>query len=151
MHLGDLSFLVDHVGDAAGVLVFRGVGGAVCESDLAVGVAEQREGEVELPGEGGVFFFIVEAYAEDLGVPGFVLRREVPEPGTFSGSTRCVSLRIKPEHDFLAAQIAEAHAIAVVIGDVEVGSGIAGLEHVCFSSREKLNDAAEGHSLIVSQ
>jgi hypothetical protein len=149
MRLGDLAVFVDHVGDAAGVFVFRGGRGTVGETDLAVGVAEQREGEVVFLCEGGVGFFVIEADAEDLGVLRFVLLREVPEPGTFPRSTGGVGFRIEPEHDLLAAQVAEAHAVAVVVGNVEVGSGIAGLEHVRFSSRQKLNDAAEGHTLIV--
>ncbi len=129
MGLGDFAVLVDHIGDAARVFVFRGFRCAVCEADLAVGVAEQREGEVVFLGERGVGFFIIEADAEDLRVLRFVLLREVPEPGTFPRSTGSVGFRIKPQHDFLAAQVAEAHAVAVVVGDVEVGSGIAGLEH----------------------
>jgi hypothetical protein len=39
--LRDLSVLVDHVGDPARVLVFRRVGGAVCDADLPV---SQRSG-----------------------------------------------------------------------------------------------------------
>lgn len=149
MHLGDLPLFVDHVGDAARVLVFRSFRGAVRESDLALRVAEQREWEVEFLGEGGVGFFIIEADPEDRRVLRFVLLVEVPEPGTFARSTGCVGLRIKPEHHFLAAQIAQPHAIAVMIGDVEVGSLLPGLKHACVSSREKLNNAAKGHVSIL--
>jgi hypothetical protein len=149
MRLGDLAVFVDHVGDAAGVFVFRRFGGAVGEADLSIGVAEEREGEVVFLGEGGVGFFVIEADAEDLGVLRFVLLGEVPEPGTFTRSTGGVGFRIEPEHDLLAAQIAEAHAVAVMIGDVEVGSGIAGLEHGRFSSRQNLNDASQAHTLIL--
>jgi hypothetical protein len=48
---------------------------------------------------------VVEARAKDGGVLLFVLVDEVPEPGTLCRSTRCVSLRIKPQHDLAAAQI----------------------------------------------
>jgi hypothetical protein len=48
MRLGDPSVLVDDVGDPFRVLVFRRVGGAVGDADLSIGVAEQREGEIEL-------------------------------------------------------------------------------------------------------
>lgn len=149
MRLGDLAVLVDHIRDTARVFVFRRFRSAVREADLAIGVAQQREREVVFLGERGVGFFVIEADAENLGVLRFVLLREVPEPGTFPRSTGSVGFRIEPEHDLLAAQIAETHAIAVMVGDVEVGSGIAGLEHGCFSSRQKLNDAAETHTLIV--
>lgn len=103
MRLGDFSFFVDDVGDAAGVLVLGRLGGAVGEADLAIGVAEQREGEVVFLRERGVAFFVVEADAEDLRVLRFVLLREVPEPGTLPRSTGGVGFRIEPEHDFLAA------------------------------------------------
>jgi hypothetical protein len=129
VRLRDLSFLVDHVRDAFRVLVGRRCGGAVREADLPLGVAEQREGELELLGEVLVLFRRIEADAEDLRVLRLVLRREVPEPGTFARSTGGVGLRIEPEHDFFSAQIAELHAVAVVIDDVEVGRNFAGLEH----------------------
>ena len=142
MRLGDLPILVDHVRDAAGVLVFRRVGGAVRDAELAVGVTEQREGELELLGEGFVLGGGVEADAEDFDVLRFVLRQEVPEPGTLAGSAGCVGLRIEPEDDFLPAQVGEADAVAVVIDDVEVGSGIAGIQHGGLSSCQKLKDSA---------
>jgi hypothetical protein len=151
VRLIDPSVLVDHVRDAARVLVFRRVCRSVREADLALGVAQQREGEVELLRERGVRFLVIEADAEDLRVLCFVLRREVPEPGTFPRSTGGVGLRVEPEDDFLSAQIAETDAIAVVVGDVEVGSGIAWFEHVRFSSHQNLKDAAEAHSLMFSQ
>ena len=143
--LGDLAFLVDDVGDAAGVLVLGGVGGTVGETDLAFGVAEQGEGEVELFGEAAVRFDGIEADAQDLRVLGLELHVEVPEPGTLTRSTRGVGLRIEPEHDFLAAPVGELHAIAVVIDDVEIGSGLAGLKHFRFSSQQGAQDTAEGH------
>ena len=83
-------------------------GGAVGEADLAVGVAEQRVGEVELGREAGVLVGRVEADAEDLGVLRGVLIVEVPEPGTLDRSARGVGLRIEPEHDLLAAQAAQS-------------------------------------------
>jgi hypothetical protein len=142
MRLRDLPLLVDQVRDAAGVLVFGGVGGAVGEADLALGVAEQREGEVKLPGEGGVRFLVVEADADDFRVFRFVLFDEVPEPGPFLRSTGCVGLRIEPEHNPAAAQIAQADAVAVMIVDLESGSFVAGLEHFRASSGENLEHAA---------
>jgi hypothetical protein len=151
MRLRDLPVLVDHVRDAPRVLVFRRLRGPVRQADLPLRVAEQREGKVVFPGEGGVVFLIVEADAENGGVLRRVLLREVPEPGTFPRSTGGVGLRIEPEHDLPAAQIAEAYAVAVVVVDVEVGSGFAGLEHGRLSSRQYLNDAAKTHTFMVSQ
>jgi hypothetical protein len=130
MRFRDLAVLVDHVRDAAGVLVFGRVGGPVGEADLVIGVAEEREGVVVLLREVGVLFDRVEADADDAGVLLFVLFGEVPEPGTFSRSTACVGLRIEPEHHLLPAEIAQLHAIAVVVQDLEIRSRIAHLQHM---------------------
>jgi hypothetical protein len=129
MRFRDLAFLVDHVRDAFRVAVGRRFGGAVGQADFAIRVAEEGEGEAELFGEALVVIRRVEADAEDLRVFGLVLRVEVPEPGTFPRSTGGVCLRIKPEHDLFAAQVAELHAVAVVIGNVEIRGWIAGIEH----------------------
>jgi SAM-dependent methyltransferase len=145
VRLRDLAFFVDHVGDAAGVFVFFGVAGAVCDSDGAVGVAEQREGELVLFGKTLIFVLRVEADAEDLRVFRFVLGLEVPEPGTFARSTGCVGFRIEPEHDFLAAQVAQSHGVAVVIGRFEIGRIFTRLEHGRFSSGHRSNHASQSH------
>jgi len=129
MRLRDPAVLVDHVGDAAGVFVGRLLGGAVGEADLAVGVAEEREGELELAGELLVFFAGVEADAEDCGVLRGVLAGEVPEPGTFERSAGCVGLRVEPEDDLPAAQVAQADGVAVVILRFEIGGLISGIQH----------------------
>lgn len=151
MRLRDLPVLVDDVRDAASVLILRRVGGAVGEPDFALGVAEEGEGEVVFLREGGVRPLIVEAGAKDRRVFGGVLLAEVPEPGTFPRSTGCVGLWIEPEHDLASAKVAELHAIAVVVGDIEIGSFFAWLQHFRFSSGEHADDAADGHAAIVGQ
>jgi hypothetical protein len=147
--LRDLSFLIDHVRDAARVLVIVGITGAVGEADLVLGVAEQREGEVVFLGEAFVGGLIVEAGSEDLGVFRFVLRLEVPEPGTLARSTGGVGLRVKPEDDFAPAKIAETDAIAVVIDDIKVGCFLSRLQHGRFPSCQCSNDSANGHAGIL--
>ncbi len=149
MRLRDLAVFVDDVGDAAGVFVFRRIGGSVGDADLAFGVAEEGEGEVVFFGEALVFFGAVEADAEDTGVFLFVLAVEVPEPGTFARSAGGVGFRIEPEHDLLAAQIGQAHAIALMIENVEVGSVIARLEHFSLPAKHSLQDSFERHADIV--
>jgi hypothetical protein len=129
MRFGDAAVLVDEVGDAAGVFVADARGGAVGETDLAVRVAQQWVGEVELFGEAGVLLGRVETGAEDLRVLRGVLIVEVPEPGTLEGSARCVGLRKEPEHDSLAAQIAEADLAAGMVADLELGRDVANLQH----------------------
>jgi predicted O-methyltransferase YrrM len=149
VRLGDLSFFVDHVGDAAGVFVFIGIARAVGQADRALGVAEQREGEVELFGEALVVGRLVEADAEDAGVFLAVLFDEVPEPGTFPRSAGCIGFRVKPEHYFLAAQILKADVIAFVIDDVEIRSLLTGLEHLSLPAEDRLDDSFDGHAGIV--
>jgi hypothetical protein len=148
--LGDLSFFVDHVGDAACVLVFRGVRRAVRDADGLLRVAEQGEGEIELLREVAILVDGIEADAEDLRVFGLVFGVEVPEPGTLTRSTRGVGLGIEPEHDLLPEIVGEAHPVALVVGDVEVGSAIAGIQHLRFSSKDHVDDATKGHAAIVS-
>jgi hypothetical protein len=143
VRFGDLAVLVDHVGDAAGVFVFRRFRGAVREADLVIGVAEQREGEVELFCEAGILFAGVEANAEDLRVLLFVLGLEVPEPGTLGGSAGCVGLRIEPQDDFLAAQIAQPHGAAFVIDDFEVRGRVSDVQHSCSSSERAFDEKAQ--------
>jgi hypothetical protein len=145
VRLRDLSFLIDHVCDAAGVFVFLRFGGAVGEADFACGVAEEWEGKLELFGEAFVFGGRVETDAENLRVLRGVLGLEVPEPGTFARSTGCLGLGVEPEHDLFSAQVAEANGVAVVIAELEVGSFIADLEHACFSSGQGSDDAAYRH------
>jgi hypothetical protein len=140
--LGDPSVFVYDVGDAPRVLLAGRVGRAVCDTNGPFGIAQQREGEPELLGEGLVLGRRVETDAEDLDVFGLVLLVEVPEPGTLARSTGCVGLRIEPEDDFPAAQVGQADAIAVVIGDVEIGSFLAGLEHGWFPPRDDLKNSA---------
>ena len=143
VRFGDLALLVDHVGDAADVFVFRRLGGAVGKADLVVGVAEEREAEVELFRETGILFAAVEADAEDLGVFLFVLRLEVPEPGTFGGSAGCVGLRIEPEDDFLAAEIAQPHRAAFVIGGFEVRGRVSDVQHSRSSSERAFDEETQ--------
>ena len=105
MRLRDVAVFVDHVGDAARVLILRGLGGAVREANLVIGVAEQREGEVELLRKGGVVLFGVEAGTENDDVLLRVLSGSVPEPFSLEGSTRCIGFRIKKEQCALALKI----------------------------------------------
>jgi len=143
--LRDHAVLVDHVRDAARVFVFRRVAGTIGDSDGAIGVAEQGEREVELLGEVAILRGRVETDAEDLRVLRLVLDLEVPEPGTLTRSTGCVGLRIKPEDDSLPSQIGKLHAVAEMIGNVEIGGRSAGAQHGRFSSEECTNDPSHCH------
>ena len=141
--LGDLAILIDYVRDPARVNVCRRVSGAVGQTDLALGVAQQREGKVELLSEGPVLGLVVEAGPEDLDVFGLVFIDEVPEPGTLTRSTGCVGLGIEPEHDALSAQVGQAHTVAVVIHHIEIWSILPGLKHRWPPTEDQLQNAAQ--------
>ena len=129
MDLRDASLLIDHVCDASRILIFRAVGRAVRQSDLVIGIAQQRKIELLLVGEFLIRFDAVEAGAEDLRVFGGVFSGEVPEPETFGRSARCVGLWKEPEDDFLSAKVAELDAAAGVIARLELGSSVADFQH----------------------
>jgi len=149
MGLGHLAVLVDDVRDALRVLVFRRGGRAVGQADLAVGVAEQREVELELVGEAAVGVDVVEADAEDLDVLGRVLVVKVPEPGTLGRSAGCVGLRIEPEDDFAAAVVAQLPVAAGVIDDFEIRGGVTGVEHRSSSSKDVSQHSCQGHGDVL--
>src|SRR5205085_784473 len=145
IRLGDFSVLVDDVGDAFGVLVLRLGGRAVGEPDLAVGVAQQGEVELELFGEAAVGVDVVEAAAEDLDVLCGELVAEVPEPGTFQRSAGCVGLGIEPEQDLAAAVVGELPRAAGVVLHFEIRRGVARLEHLASSSEDISQFSCQGH------
>jgi len=135
MRLGDLPVFVDDVRDPLRVFVFWRFGCAVRESDLSIGVAQQREWEIELLGELRVCGDVIETDAEDRGVLRFVLADEVPEPGTLGRSARCVGLRIKPEHNLAPAQIVQRNLLALMIGHFKIRSLVANVQHASSSER----------------
>ena len=130
MCLRDLSLLVDDVGNAPRVLVFRTVARAIAQTDGTIFVGQQREREPELLRKPLVLVRRIEADAEDLRVFIRVLRREVPEPGTFSRSAGCIRLRIEPEDHFLPPQIGQLDALSFMRGSFEIRSSITRVEHL---------------------
>ena len=127
IRLRDLAVLVDHVRDALRVLVFRIRRRSVRETDLVVGVAEQRKVESILLREIGVLFARVETRADDRDVLLLVLVGEVPEPGTLGRSPSGVRFRIEPEDKFLAAKVVQADRTSVLIKGRKVGSWVANI------------------------
>jgi hypothetical protein len=100
----DLALLIDQVADATGVTGFGVGAGAVLQADLALGVAEQFEGKIELFGERGVILDGVEADPENGNVVLFEIGIEVTEPATLVRSTRCVGFGVEPKQNFAATQ-----------------------------------------------
>jgi len=151
MRLGDLSLLVDEVRDPFRVFVLRRCGRSIREPDLALGIAQQREREVELFGELRIRGDVIETDAEDGGVLRLVVGDEVPEPGTLGRSAGCVGLRIKPHNDLPPAQIVERNLAAAMIGHFKVRSLVANVEHASSSERIQYKPqlACQRHAAIV--
>jgi hypothetical protein len=133
LHLGidlqDLSLLVDQARDPFRVSRLRIVASSISETELAVGVTEQREGEVELLREGRVVRFGVEARPEDRDVLVDKLAGSVTEPVALDGSAGGVGFGVEPEEHFLAAEVAERDGLAFVAADREIGCELAGSQH----------------------
>ena len=128
MPLLDLALAVDHHADARRALLRIGVG-AVGGADRPVGVADEREVEVELLGELLVVGDAVEGRAEDDGVLAVIVGFQVAEPATLGCSARSVSFRVEPEHDRLALEVRQLHDVAVVVAPREIGRLISRVEH----------------------
>src|SRR5437870_3871206 len=108
------TLLVDETRDAPRRARRAVIGGAVREGEALVGVAEEREGQGELPGEGSVVLRRVEARPEDHRVQGLEVADSITESDALGRSAGRVGLREEVEQDLLAAQRCEAHASAVV-------------------------------------
>jgi len=127
--LAHLAVGADQVADPACRGRLGVVGRAIGEAELPVGVAQEREGEAELLGEGRVGLLVVEAGPEDLDALGVVLRDSVAEPATLGRSAGSVRLGIEPEDDVLPAVVRQPAHLAGVVLHLEIGGGAAGLEH----------------------
>src|SRR5438067_1114480 len=90
IRLLDLAVGADEVADPPGRARAGIVGGAIGQADLALGVAQEREVEAELPGEGGVLLHAVEAGAQDLDALVLVEPDAVAEPATLGRSAGSV-------------------------------------------------------------
>ena len=148
MHLRDLPLLVDQIRDAARVFILRTLAGTVRHPDLPLSIGKQRERELVFLGELRTVFARVEADPDDLCIFLLVFVLEVPEPGTFCGSPRCVGLREEPENHLPPLESLEADRLSGVIGGVDVWSGVARLEHFrasCEGLDCVLQHSGEGH------
>ena len=105
----------DHHGDPLGVAGAGVRGRAACETELLVGVAEQRIGEAELLPERAVLCDGVERDAADYGVLGVKLGLQVTEALALDRSTGGVGLGVEPQHQRLAGEVAERAGVALVV------------------------------------
>ena len=124
----DLAVFVD---DERGTCAVSGFGviEAVIRGRLAFPIAQQREFDADLFGEGLVGCKAVHADAEDLGVGGFefgdisLIRLEFLRSAAGKGE------HVKRQDDVLfAAKFAEFYLVAVGVGQREIGCRVADLE-----------------------
>jgi hypothetical protein len=102
---------------------------AIIGEDLAVHVAEQRDGDADLLGEGGVGGGTVDADSEDDGVAGFELGLISLIGLEFLRSTTRESQDVEGENDvFLAAEIAQLDRLPLVAEKREIRCDIAHLQ-----------------------
>src|SRR6185503_62186 len=140
----DLAVGPDHVADAARGARLGVVAGAVGQTDLPRGVAEQREVVMELAGEGGVFLRAVEADAQDLRALGRVLLAVVAEPATLLRSTRVVGLRVEPQDHPFAAVVRKLLDLARMVLHREIRRLLARLQHADLPSPQRFQPG--GHA-----
>ena len=125
----DVPVGTDHVAHPLGVGRVLAVAGAVGEPDVPAGIAEEREVEIELLGEGAILLLRVEADPENLRVLLLELSDVVAEPATFSGSAGGVGLGIEPEDHDLSEVVPQSNEISPMILHFERGSFLSFFDH----------------------
>ncbi|SPE45122.1 hypothetical protein SBA7_650021 [Candidatus Sulfotelmatobacter sp. SbA7] len=100
----NLSVFADQEVDAARRLVFVDVN-AVLASDVSSPIAQQREGDSDLVGEGFIGVGTVHTHTQDLGVGGFQLFQILLEGLHLRGSTTGEGKDVKRQNDVALAPI----------------------------------------------
>ena len=119
----------DHVCDAFGVLSGRRIARAISHTYFSICVGKQAEGEIELLGKSPVLFYCIKAYTKYLCVLRFKLLDSITESNAFDCSAGRVRLRIKPEHDRAAREVAQPHIFAGVRLHGEIRRFISYVQH----------------------
>ena len=101
------ALLVDQARDALRELRGRFLRRAIGEREAPVGVREEREGEGELPREGGVVGRGVEARAEDGDAQRLEVTDSITESAALDRSAGGVGLGVEPEQHLPPAQARE--------------------------------------------
>jgi hypothetical protein len=94
-----------------------------------VGIGEEGEREAVLLPELDVGGLRVGADSEDGRAALLDLAVDVPQATCLRGTARSVVLGIEVEDDGAAAEIGQAHALAAVAGELEVGRLLSFLDH----------------------
>src|SRR5262245_27548377 len=119
--LKDGAVRTDHVGDTIGVALI-GIGSSVIvQSYTAFRIGKQLERKIELPGEGPVLLYRIEADPQYDHSLGFEVLDSVPEPLPFDGSPRRVGLGVKPQHHGLSGKVRKLDRFTVLIFGLKRG------------------------------
>ena len=135
VYLCDRAIGCNDVGHAFGRAVRCRLARAISETDFAFCVAQQRVAKILCGCELGIGNTIVCAHAQELHILGRIVLDSRLESLAFSRSATRARPRIKPEHDGLAAIIAEPHRIACVIFDQKIRRDITNSEHSSSSKK----------------
>lgn len=126
----ELPVRTDDRGDAVGVALLRAVRGSERQRELTVGIREQRERVAVLLAEDPVRDGLVEGSAENDDVPELlVVTGSITEPVPFDASAGCVGLRVEPDDESLAAELAQGSLRTGLVGQGELGNAFADLDH----------------------
>ena len=127
--LGHIAIRIDQIADPGrhpGTII---IGSTIGNGNRLIGVAEQIIGEVKLVTERAIVRRGVETDPKDNGIFVIEFLDSITEPLAFNGSTRCISLRIPPEHHVLAAQLRQCDLSAILILKAKVRRLIADVKH----------------------
>ena len=143
MCLDDLSVASDPVGDPPREIVRRRITRSVRESNLSLGVRQERERKLVLFCESATRVWLVETAPKDDGVEFLKFFVMVPKLGTFFRSARSIGFREKPENDVLALQVVKPDRLSAMIRELEVGGCVAGFQHWKAPSKKAIGDHPE--------
>ena len=141
VHLDHGAVRSDDVGDTFGGFVSGRFAGAVGDAERAIGVTEQREGELLLVSEFGVRAEVVGADAEDLDVSCFVVVDSNTESMAFRCSATGAGFGVEPHDHGSAGVVAEFNGGSGMVEDFEIGGPVSNIEH---SMRLQVNMGRSG-------
>ena len=120
----DLPVRADQVADPARILSIRIVGRAVGHAYLAVNIAEQIEGKIELVPEGQVVGRRVETDPQYDGVFRGEILDSITESLALHRSPGRIGLRVPPQYHGLPLEFRQGRRDIVLIRNIEGGSRI---------------------------
>jgi len=92
----DPALFINHVTDPFGVASVGSIACAVCKSNCACGVAEERIRQLIFLRKGSVLGHRIETDAQDFDVPSSEFVDVVAEPAAFRRSPRGIGFGVKP-------------------------------------------------------